>query len=620
MRSRCPHFVLLSGFIFLAWVGSAHAQAPWLAERDLTWQELTAWIEGPARGYRLINLDGYNTGGAVRFAALAVKNANRFAWYYHVGALDHVRKKDAEYRSMGCRLISVSGFLRGNEPAFAGIWLKDGRSLRTKMALQLTAKEYEERIKLEKESNFMPKMVSGWSNGADSYRFTALFVPAAGSVWEEQHDLTAEQYQKAIDDCETKGVRPKCVSVYPTPAGPRFAVVFIKSGPKANWYARHELIPQQFQSEFERMKKEGYRPISVASYKSGDPAGSEIFPEIMRKFMAERGIKAGTLAVSRDGQVLLSRGFGFADAEGRRRIGPNDPMRIASLSKAITAAAIRKLVREGKLSLDCKGFPLLGLKPPPGQQPDPRLNDITVEHLLMHQEGWDRGQGFDPMFRPLEIAAALKGPAPAGPVDVIRYMMGQPLQFDPGSKTSYSNFGYCVLGRVIEKVSGQTYLGYVKKNILAPLGVQSIDLARSLPKHRNPREPVYRHTGQGRNVLDPQSMEAVPVPDGAIYLEAMDAHGGLIASSRDYLRFLDAYWLNGEPRQGKGRFYFGFGKLPGTFTMALQRPNGVNVAAFFNQSADPSGLDYFKIREQMREAADQQSGGLRYAAVWVKIE
>ena len=264
---------------------------------------------------------------------------------------------------------------------------------------------------------------------------------------------------------------------------------------------------------------------------------------------------------------------------------------------------------------------MLGLKPPAGHKPDPRLNDITIQHLLEHKGGWDREKSFDPMFRPLKIAAFLKGPGPAGPVDIIRYMMGQPLQFDPGSKMSYSNFGYCVLGRVIEKVSGQTYPAYIRKSIFAPLGAHSVELGRSLPRYRNPREPFYRHSGKGRNVLDPQSKDKVPLPDGTFYLEAMDAHGGLIASSRDIVRFLDAYWISGEPRRGNGRAYAHFGLLPGTFTLVMQRPNGVNLAAFFNQGADPSGRDYFKLQSLMSAAADRQTGpSLHYAAVWLKSE
>src|SRR5438876_11825879 len=124
-------------------------------------------------------------------------------------------------------------------------------------------------------------------------------------------------------------------------------------------------------------------------------------------------------------------------------------MRIASLTKSITAAAVRKLIREGKIQSDSKAFKLLDVSPPKGQSADPRLYEISIQHLLDHQGGWDKDKTFDPMFRSAEIAAALGKPVPATSHDVIQHMTGQPLQFAPGSRTVYSNFGYCVLGRVI---------------------------------------------------------------------------------------------------------------------------------------------------------------------------
>lgn len=198
-------------------------------------------------------------------------------------------------------------------------------------------------------------------------------------------------------------------------------------------------------------------------------------------------------------------------------------------------------------------------------------------------------------------------------------MIGQPLQFDPGSKEKYSNFGYCVLGRVIEKVTGKPYMQYVRENLLIPLRITSVELGRSLPADRNPREPVYVDPGEGKNVIQPQSTALVPAPDGTFYLEAMDAHGGLIGSAPDLIRFLEAYWISGEPRRGNGQDATFFGSLPGTWTMVMQRPNGVNVVALFNQRTDPSGRDYSQIQSLLRSAADGlTAGGLQYAVVFVK--
>lgn len=96
-----------------------------------------------------------------------------------------------------------------------------------------------------------------------------------------------------------------------------------------------------------------------------------------------------------------------------------------------------------------------------GSEFDVRQREITIRHLLEHRGGWDRDKSFDAMFEPVRFAKLLDVPAPAGPREVIRAMLRQKLDFNPGERYAYSNFGYCLLGRVIEKLSGMTYEAYV---------------------------------------------------------------------------------------------------------------------------------------------------------------
>ncbi len=105
---------------------------------------------------------------------------------------------------------------------------------------------------------------------------------------------------------------------------------------------------------------------------------------------------------------------------------------------------------------------------------DERLDDITIRHLLQHRGGWDRDKSFDAMFRSVDFAKALGVDPPAGPDTIIRVMLGKPLDFDPGHRYAYSNYGYCLLGRVIEKLSGESYEQYVKTKVLAPIGVTAM--------------------------------------------------------------------------------------------------------------------------------------------------
>src|SRR5688572_6817044 len=189
----------------------------------------------------------------------------------------------------------------------------------------------------------------------------------------------------------------------------------------------------------------------------------ESFDQVISDLMKTHKVPGGAVAVVKDGRLVYARGFGYADVENKVTVAPHALFRIASVSKPITAVAILRLVEAGKLELTQKVLPLIpDLQPPAGATMDPRWQNITILNLLQHTGGWDRDKpgGFDPMFRPSTAAAAVGAPAPASGETVIRYMLGQPLDFDPGTKYVYSNFGYTILGRIIERVSGMSYENY----------------------------------------------------------------------------------------------------------------------------------------------------------------
>jgi len=366
-------------------------------------------------------------------------------------------------------------------------------------------------------------------------------------------------------------------------------------------------------------------------------------------FMRDRDIPGAALAVSYHGRLVLSTGYGWADRDAQEPAEPWSLFRIASVTKPITAVAVLQLLErsEGRVTLET---PLFGLLPfgavvPPDGHPDPRLREVTIRQALQHTGGWDRDVSFDPMFRPIEIAEAVGVEPPAGPEAIIRYMLGMPLDHDPGTTYAYSNFGYCVLGRLIEQLSGRPYEQYVREEVLAPLGIRDMRLGRTLPEDRAPREVRYHDAGTGPNVVTPGDDGPVPAPYGTFYLEAMDAHGGWIASAEDLVRFACAlddpdhcpllnaasvaamfarpegapgYEADGTPRDwyygcgwsvrpvgdtGKANHWHG-GGLPGTSTLLVRRWDGLNWAVLFNQRADPSGLSYGDIDGALHRAAD----------------
>ena len=268
------------------------------------------------------------------------------------------------------------------------------------------------------------------------------------------------------------------------------------------------------------------------------------FDELMLAFVSQNKVPGAALAVVRDGRLIYARGFGWSDRESKQPVRPDSLFRIASISKPITAVAILKLVDRGTLKLSDRVFDIIKLAPhlSDGAKVDPNLRKITVRHVLHHRGGWDRGRSGDPMFMPVRIAEALGVDPPAGPKHIIRYMMGRPLDFVPGTKMVYSNFGYCVLGRVIEAVSGVGYEQFVRREVFAPLGITRPRIGRTLPDGRADGEVRY-YDPSGRKssgVMAAVLGKRVAGPYGAWHLEAMDAHGGWIASAIDLMRLAAA--------------------------------------------------------------------------------
>ncbi len=269
----------------------------------------------------------------------------------------------------------------------------------------------------------------------------------------------------------------------------------------------------------------------------------EPFDKLMRSFLKEQGIPGAALAIVRDDRLVYSAGYGWAVKPDEDKGLAGEPMRpqtllrIASLSKPITAMAIVKLSEMGKIRLD---DPILGhlvQKPLDGEKIDPRWNKITLTHLLHHTAGFDRGKSFDPMFRSIAFAEHAMSPPPATTDIVIRNMLGRQLDFDPGERYAYSNFGYCLLGRVIEKVTDESYEEAVKRLVLVPMGAKTMRIGCSLVGERNPMECAYYdpENRKEKSVFPP--FEPVPRPYGSWYQESLDAHGGWIASAEDMVRF-----------------------------------------------------------------------------------
>jgi CubicO group peptidase (beta-lactamase class C family) len=177
----------------------------------------------------------------------------------------------------------------------------------------------------------------------------------------------------------------------------------------------------------------------------------------LRTEMVRGGPPGMSVAVVRDGRVEYARGFGYADLQNRVKATPETVYRIASITKQFTAAMVMQLVREGKIKLDDPIRKTLTILPEVWDK-------ITVRQLLNHTSGIRDYVGLPGFF-------ALQSRNPTAPDGIWRLVEKEPLDFEPGTKWSYSSTGYCILGSLIEKVDGRPYAESLKVCILDPLGM-----------------------------------------------------------------------------------------------------------------------------------------------------
>ena len=235
-------------------------------------------------------------------------------------------------------------------------------------------------------------------------------------------------------------------------------------------------------------------------------------------FMEKHLVPGLSVAIAKDGRLLYARGFGVADKTNQEKVTPNHLFRIASVSKPITATTIFRLIEQGKLSISDKVFGTQGLLGNDYGNPRKQyVKDVTVEHLLTHTEGGWPNDGTDPMFRHTEMDHR----------QLINWALANlPLQNRPGTHYAYSNFGFCVLGRIIEKLTGKPYAEAVHAEVLHPCGITGMRISGNTLAERAAIEVMYYN--QDADGSDPYQMN----------VRRMDSHGGWLATPTDLVRFL----------------------------------------------------------------------------------
>ncbi len=262
------------------------------------------------------------------------------------------------------------------------------------------------------------------------------------------------------------------------------------------------------------------------------------------KFIRRWELKGLQIAVSRNDSLVYAKGYGWADKETGEAMTPAHVMRVASVSKLITAAGIMRLQEMGKVRLTDRVFGEQGILNDTAYTnviTDKRYFDITVEDLLRHRAGFTNGAG-DPLFSTRYIMMQNRLASPPDHRTLLRIALRRRLGYEPGGEARrYCNIGYMLLSMIIEKLSGEPYEEFMQHEVLRPAGCFGFTIAGNYEADRHPGEvkyymhkeaqPIEEFNNSGRMVVKCYGENNIPELAGA---------GAWCASATELCHFVSA--------------------------------------------------------------------------------
>lgn len=291
----------------------------------------------------------------------------------------------------------------------------------------------------------------------------------------------------------------------------------------------------------ECMQSEAPVPLNhIITDDMSDLPEAKRFDAAILRFMRYWDIKGGSFALMKNDSLIYAKGYGYSNIQDSTQCTVKDIFRVASVSKLITAVAIMHLCETGQLSVTDTVFGEEGILSDPQflEYRDKKIKKVTVEHLLRHTSGFSNPHG-DAAFNMELVAKYLNKPLPLDMDDMVVYASKNKLRAAPGGYYNYSNLGYIVLSKIIEKVSGIPYETYVKDSILAPMGCYDIHLAENFECQLRENETHYYEVKEAEPVPAFNGTDTLVMKSrGGNDVHGLYGAGGWVASPVEILKLV----------------------------------------------------------------------------------
>jgi CubicO group peptidase (beta-lactamase class C family) len=564
---------------------------PFVATHDRTHADYQQqWDTLVPKGYRPISISVYGQRSNPLYAAIWVQQPGPAFVGIHGATAAEFQTFFNTWAAKGFSptILAVTG--SANNPVLAAVMEQSthGVSL-TRYGLHSGSADdsstLEHWIREARQKNWIPRWISMYGE-PNNRRYAIVLDPnPTRSLWSIAGwwGENGTDYQNRFNAQVQQWARPAFVTVSPDGC---YLSVF-REDSIGGWVARHGMSSQQYQQQFNEWTAKSMFPVYVQAGGVGEntrfaalfatrdtphdrkftvtgtavPSMSAIDNKV-KAFMQESGTRATGVAVTRDGRLVFARGYTWGEPD-YPVTQPASMFRVASCSKPITAVAIHQLIQQNQLSLNSSLQSILNLTPAPGSKMDVGFKDITIQHLLTHTAGWDRSEVSDlPGVDVVAQAYALNS-LPVTKQQIANYMAGRPLQFAPGKEQEYSNLGYLLLGLIIERKLGISYVDAVTQQIFKPLGLtrphrtpvaQSAQRQGAVRQHdTHPGWDDLRVTASAVSGNPTGNRPLVPLGYGGEDYAIFDSFGGWCMAPVDYAKILAAFALGDKnPLLNKG--------------------------------------------------------------------
>jgi len=477
---------------------------PWVERRGMTGSafqtEFNQWT-GEGFRMRLTRLSGGEVGGDPRYTAIFEKSARTTPWAAHHGlaAADFTTVHNTLH-GQGFRLVWLDGFAAGSTARYNGIWEQNGGGTqRVRLGESLT--NHQNADTTNRAAGFSLVDVSSFSiNGAPLH--AGIWAQGLVVATEVRYARSGAQYQSDFEQLGGQGFSLWRVSGYESGALERFTGVWRRSSLGEGW-SIHGMSAADFAAHHLNAQYAGYRPVFIDPYYLGgnlkysatwvrnggvSTARLNTLDTFVRTYMENRNLPGLSLAIMREGRLVLARGYGYADTGAADLSHPLHRWRFASVSKPVCSVAVLRALEDApNWNLDSTvfgagalfGFDYGNILIPYNE----RERNITIRHLLNMTAGWDsQGKLWYSDEPDYGVNHSL----------IIGYQLNSvnPTR-DPGTFFLYNNFNYQVAARVPEKLTGKLFEVYTKEQVFDPCGITSMAMGGRTAASRQINEVAY---------------------------------------------------------------------------------------------------------------------------------